>query len=75
MKGWHAKKYAKQYKSDGEYTKPQFPLQFPDSVSVKSCRDRALYIYLHFNIIPIPCLHTFWPAIPTFYYVLVSIVC
>ena len=41
-------KVCKQYKAP--------PLQFPYSkvqlYSVKSCRDRALYIYLHFYIIP-----------------------
>ena len=32
--------------------------------SVKRCRDRALYKYFHFYIIP--CLHTFWHAISAF---------
>ena len=44
-----------------------FTLQL--QTSVKRCRDEALYVYLHTYIIPIPCLHTFWHAIPTSPYI------
>ena len=49
------------YKSEGRYTKPRpyiFTLLCKD-VGM----DEALYIDLHFYILP--CLHTFWHAIPT----------
>ena len=44
-----------------------FALQLYSSVK-KRCKDRALYIYLHF-ITTLPCLHTFWRAISTFFYI------
>ena len=62
MEGWHAKRCANKvgiYKSEGKYIKP-IPATF--SYYSKKCRDRALYIYFHFYLIP--CLNTLWHAIP-----------
>ena len=63
MQEWRAKKYTDKegYKSEGKYTKPCsyiFTLLCKD-VGI----DEALYIDLHFCILP--CLCTFWHAIPT----------
>ena len=43
-----------------------FFLHYSCTLVWKRCRDGALYIYLHFYKSSLPCLHTFWHAIPTF---------
>ena len=51
------------YEKEDKYTK-HYP--YNCTLVSKRCRDGALYIYLHFYKLSfLPCLHTFWHAIPT----------
>ena len=37
-------------------------------IRIKKVQKELLHIYLHFYLIPLPCLRTFWHAIPTSFY-------